>query len=75
MSYDWGFTRDEEVVLLMAAGRAPWQRGAWVNACAELLQEAGFLSRDHEQLTERGRRAVEKIHEKELQQENSSRKV
>lgn len=43
----------EEEVLRMVAGEIPWERGAWVNACYEFLEEEYFIAGG--ELTEKGK--------------------
>lgn len=40
--------------LRMLAGEIPIQGGAWLNACCEFLEEAGFVTRIPYQPTQRG---------------------
>lgn len=47
-------TKHEIEVLEMLAGIRPLVRGAWVNACAEFLIDAGFLTLNAH-LTDKGR--------------------
>jgi hypothetical protein len=43
MSQKFTPTEYEIEVMQMSAGKLPWEKGAWINACVEFLQEAGFM--------------------------------
>lgn len=55
-------TPSEYLVLQMAAGHVPWQKGAWVNACAEFLMEDGLINRSTI-LTNKGKETISNLQE------------
>lgn len=54
MAHSYTPTLHEIEVLRMANGERDWERGAWVNACVEFLQEGEFLTRRAE-ITQKGK--------------------
>lgn len=39
-------SKHERKVLQMANGEIPWEKGAWVNACAEFLASDGLMTNE-----------------------------
>lgn len=56
----------EVEVLKMVHGVLPWERGAWVNACYEFLQDEGHIQRYRQELTEKGKKYLEDLNRKEV---------
>jgi hypothetical protein len=46
MTKKYVLTEPEIEVLQMINGDRPWERGAWVNATYEFLQDAGYILKD-----------------------------